>query len=68
MFELAKGPQPLAHLAPQAKFPSPFRRVPAPDASALPMPSTMPTKSPIRSPPEPTRRSTNQTSDEQGTG
>ena len=49
MFELAKGPQPLAHLAPQAKFPSPFRRVPAPDASALPMPSTMPTKSPILS-------------------
>ena len=55
LFGLATG-QPLPRLVPQAKFSTPVRHVPAPDASDLPMPSTMPTKSPLRSPPERTRR------------
>ena len=55
LFELATD-QPLPHLAPQAKFPSPVRHVPEPDASDLPMLLTMPTKSPVRSLPERTRR------------
>ena len=55
IFMLATDQQ-LPHLAPQAKFPSPVRHVPAPDATELPMPSTIPSKSPLRSPPDTTRR------------